>query len=325
MDPNLIDPGILTLALKRLLEVFLGSFGRLTPHAVTVFQALVVIELVLCAIAWVFGKSDWIADMVWIVLKIGAFVLLITQWPYVCEIIVNSFAAVGIIAGGSTMTVRELTNPSAVMQLGLVAAEPIFLRLKGWGMVSGLWNFADTIISAFAGLGIIIAFAVLSIQLFLTFLEFYVVAGLATILIPWGMARFTAFVGERALGMVVAHGVKVAMLALIASAAFPVVWTFKLQAAPTWGSSLSLLVGCWSIALLAVFAPAIAGGMVAGVPSLSIGMAARMVVGAAMGAGMIDSAARSGGRSPTVNALRKATGLDPESRKRRKAARAATA
>ena len=320
MDPNLVDPGILTLALKRLLEVFLGSFGRLTPSAMTLLWLLVTLELILCGLAWVFQHDDIVADLIWFVLKVGAFVFLITQWPFVCETIINGFAAAGLLAGGSTMTVREITNPSEVMRLGLVAVEPIFNQLKGWGMVSAVLNIADTLIHSFAGIGIIVAFIVIALQLFLTFLEFYVTAGLATILVPWGMFRATAFVGERALGMVVAHGVKVAMLALVASAAFPVVWTFKLQAAPTWGSSLSLLAGCWAIALLALFAPALAGGMVAGVPSLTLGMAARMVVGATIGAGLASSAAQST-TSSTVGALRAATRLATNRMRERRATR----
>ena len=85
-----------------------------------------------------------------------------------------------------------------MVQLGFVAAEPIFNHLRAYGFVSAMANLVDVIISGLGGLAILAIFALLGGQLFVTFLEFYLVTGLSVLLIPFGAFRHTAFIGERA-------------------------------------------------------------------------------------------------------------------------------
>ena len=76
-------------------------------------------------------------------------------------------------------------------------------------------------------------------------LECYLGATIAVLLLPCGAFRQLAFLSEKAIGYVLAQGVKLAVLAFIASAALPVCTDLSLPTHPSieQGLSLALAVG----------------------------------------------------------------------------------
>ena len=96
-------------------------------------------------------------------------------------------------------------------------------------------------------------------------------ATIAVLLLPCGALRQLAFLSEKALGSILAHGVKLAVLAFIVSAALPVCTNLSLPTPPSieQGLSLALAVGC--LLSLAWKGPAWTDGMLAGAPVLSAG------------------------------------------------------
>ena len=64
-----------------------------------------------------------------------------------------------------------------------------------------------------------LCYFLIGIQIFITYLEFYVIATLALILLPFGVNRRTAFLGEKAIGAVLSFGIKLMVLAFIAAVA----------------------------------------------------------------------------------------------------------
>jgi len=149
------------------------------------------------------------------------------------------------------------------------------------GQVIILW------ISAFI---ILIAFAVVAIQVFLTVLEFYMFMGLSAILLPFGINKHTKFIAERTLGGVVNYGVKLMVLAFILSVTEPTLTgsiNFSVvDGNVEWNEIFSVMVIAWAIALLAWNAPGIAAGIVSGSPSLTAGTALQnTVMGGALIAG----------------------------------------
>ncbi|WP_259677274.1 type IV secretion system protein, partial [Xanthomonas vasicola] len=140
-----------------------------------------------------------------------------------------------------------------------------------------------------AELFVLAAFFVLSLTCLLTQVEFALVAVLGLILVPWGISNHTAFLAEKAIGAVIAQGVKLMVLSFIIAVYGPVLNTFALSPAPpimdTWLLAGSALV----MAIIAVHAPAVAGGLLSGSPSLTAGSAAGVAIGAgaaAIGAGV---------------------------------------
>jgi type IV secretion system protein TrbL len=83
------------------------------------------------------------------------------------------------------------------------------------GFVSFFENFLQIIILLLAWAIVIIAFFILSIQLFITLIEFKLTTLCGFVLIPFGLFGKTAFMAERVLGNVVSSGIKVLVLAVI--------------------------------------------------------------------------------------------------------------
>jgi type IV secretion system protein TrbL len=229
----------------------------------------------------------------------GLFVWLVTSWPSLIGSVLDGFMQVGVRAGGSTMSVSEFTNPSKIAGLGLVATEPIFLHIRDYGFFSGLKNIGDVLITGLCGIAIVAGFFVIAIQVFVLFLEFYVIAVCSLILVPFGVNQYTAWISEQTFGTLLGHGVKLMVLAFITSLAFPVLARLGLALPPdpTLKQILSMACGVWAITVLCLHAPRIAAGMLAGSPALTAGMAASTMVGGAVLAGMMGDAARQTSRS----------------------------
>src|SRR3546814_13982442 len=83
------------------------------------------------------------------------------------------------------------------------------------GCVSFFENFIHIAVLLFAWTLVILAFFILSIQLFITLIEFKLATLCGFVLIPFGLFGKTAFMAERVLGHVISSGVKVLVLAVI--------------------------------------------------------------------------------------------------------------
>jgi type IV secretion system protein TrbL len=149
----------------------------------------------------------------------------------------------------------------------------------------------------------ILAFFMLAIQVFVTYLEFYLVAALSLVLVPFGVFKHTAFIAERAFGSVVSFGVKLMVLSFIIAATQPVLAQITLPAEPTWQQAYMVLLASMAIAFLAWHAPGIAAGMVSGGPTLTAGAAAGFVASSAFGAFAGAAAASSAARTTAVGTL----------------------
>jgi type IV secretion system protein TrbL len=149
----------------------------------------------------------------------------------------------------------------------------------------------------------IIAFFMLAIQIFITYLEFYLVAALSLVLVPFGVFKHTAFIAERAFGSVVSFGVKLMVLSFIIAATQPVLAQITLPAEPTWQQAYMVLLASMAIACLSWHAPGIAAGMISGGPSLTAGSAAGFAVSSTLGALAGAAAASSAARSTAAGTL----------------------
>ena len=280
-----IDLGILTTTLRSFLFEFSAGYGRIQVWAVALLQALATIDLALAGLWWMFHKQNALTGLIQRLLLYGVFVWLVTGWPSLIEAVANGFIQVGVRGGGSTMSLVEFTQPSTIARLGLVATEPIFLHIRDYGFWAGLKNIGDIIITGLCGLAIVAGFFWVAIQVFVLFLEFYVMAVCSLMLIPFGVNQYTAWISEQTFGTVLGHGVKLMVLAFISSLAFPLLAQWTLPPDPPFKMVLALACAVWAITMLCWHAPTIAAGMLAGSPALTAGIAAGTLVGGAWLAG----------------------------------------
>ena len=187
-------------------------------------------------------------------------------------------------------------------QVGLDAGRPLLESisdLMGW--VAFFENFIQIACLLFAWALVILAFFILSIQLFVTLIEFKLTTLAGFVLIPFGLFGQTAFLAERVLGNVVSSGIKVLVLAVIIGIGSTLFAQFTAGfggVTPTIDEAMAVVLAALSLLGLGIFGPGIANGLVSGGPQLGAGSAVGTglaVGGAAVaGVGAAGLAARGG-------------------------------
>ncbi len=283
------DTGILTQLLNDFRNIFTLGLSNIQTDANYVLGSLIVIDLVL-ALLLKNSDSDTLKLLVEKTLKYGFFIYLVLNYRSLVTIVLKSFAMIGLKAGGNSITQAMLSDPSALSEYGIFVSQPIFNHIANYTGMDAIYNIGDILISFVMGLLIIASFAMVGIQVFITYLEFYIVGCLALILIPWGANQHTSFLGEKAIGAVFSFGIKLMVLSFIASAAVPLVSKWVLPEDPTFQMMIYTLLGSAAIAFLSWHAPQVAAGLLAGSPSFGAATAAGSFLAAVSAVGAAKTA-----------------------------------
>lgn len=289
-----------TGVVDRFLDVFSryidSGFGLVAGEVSFVATTLIVIDVTLAALFWAWGEADDVmARLVKKTLFVGVFAYIIGNWAVLTQIVFESFAGLGLKASGTGFSAAELLQPGRVAQVGLDAAQPMIDAIADLlGFVSFFENFLQIVILLAAWALVVTAFFILSIQLFVTLIEFKLTTLAGFVLIPFGLFGKTAFMAERVLGNVVSSGIKVLVLAVIVGIGSTLFAQFisAIPQEPTIEDALSIVLASLTLMALGIFGPGIANGIVAGGPQLGAGAAA----GTAMLAGGAATAGASGAR-----------------------------
>ena len=275
--------------IDRFLEVFASyidsGFGLLAGDVAFLATTLIVIDVTLAALFWAWGADDdIIGRLVKKTLFVGIFAYIIGNWNALARIVFESFAGLGLVATGGSISAAELLQPGRIAEVGLEAGQPILASIADlMGFVSFFENFIQIAILMFAWIVVVLAFFILAIQLFVTLIEFKLATLAGFILVPFGLFNKTAFMAERVLGLVISSGVKVLVLAVIVGIGSTIFGEFTagFAAEPTIEDAMAVVLGALSLLALGIFGPGIANGIVSGGPQLGAGAA----VGTAVAAG----------------------------------------
>jgi len=297
------DVGILTELLNTFTTAFTSGVGYIHGDAKWLLGILIVIDLVL-AVVLNLSDGDHMKTLITKILKYGFFIWLVMDYKTLVQIILDSFKTVGLKAGGGAISTALFNDPSNIATYGIWVTEPIFEFIDNLGAVDVLKNLHKVIIAGWTGIVIMLCYFIIGIQIFITYLEFYIVAALALILLPFGVNRRTAFLGEKAIGAVLSFGIKLMVLAFIAAVTVPLIKTWSLPVDPSNKQMFCLLLGSLAITFLAWHAPAMAAGLLSGHPTLTAGTAAGTVVAGGWAAATLGRAAIKAGHSATMAAVR---------------------
>jgi len=303
------DAGILTSLMNQFGNVFSVGVGNIMGDAKWLLGTLIIIDLVL-AIIMNLDDTDHLKTLIKKILKYGFFIWIVINYAFLTNVILKSFSVIGLKAGGGGLSIAQFTDPSLISEKGIFIAASIFDYLDSLSTLGALLHLPQMIIMGLAGIAITLCFFIIGIQIFLTYLEFYIIATVALILIPFGTFKHTAFLGEKAIGAVIGFGIKLMVLSFIASAAIPIVAAWVLPTTPTYAQCFHTLLGSLAIAFLAWSVPGMAAGLLMGHPSLTPGAAAGFAFAGAyaagsMGAGghrMIDKLTGVSGKAAQKNA-----------------------
>ena len=258
----------LTLTLQNFISVFGAGYGRLQGPVHSLLSILVGIEVLMLGLWTALSGGDNLASIFKKILHIGAWVWIVQGFPALAKAFVTSLVNAGLMAGGGSGDATLLMDPSRIAGYGLDATAPLTQKLGDLGMT----DLSDLFVFEFGYLAILACFLVMAINVFLAVLEYYLFAALVGILLPFGLLSPTKFLAEKAVGAVVAAGVKLMTLAFLTAAVNPVLRSIHFQGPEiTLNELWSMFLTVCSLMLLCWKAPSLAASLLAGSPNLGHG------------------------------------------------------
>ncbi len=262
-----------------------SGFGLLGPDMAFLTQTLIGIDIALAGLFWALDDgTDVIGALLRKVLYVGAFAFIIGNYQFLANAIFDSFAAVGLKASGSPLTAADLMKPGFVASAGFTAAHPLLDQIGALvGFTTFFDHFPEIFVLCLSWLIVLLAFFVLAIQLFIAIIEFKLTTLAGFILVPFALWKHTSFLAERTLGLVMASGVKLMVLAIIVgigSTIFGSITAGFTSPNVTLAQAASTMLAALAMLGLGLFGPGIAAGLISGAPQLGAGAAAATVAGA---------------------------------------------
>lgn len=262
-----------------------SGFGLLSGEVAFLTATLVVIDVTLAGLFWAMGgNDDVIAKLIKKILYVGAFAFILTNFSMLSNVIFRSFAGLGLVASGSTLSESDLLRPGRLAEVGVDAAQPMIDQIGTLSGFPDVFLNLDTIVVLFlAWIVVVLSFFILAVQLFVTLVEFKLTTLAGFVLVPFALWNKTSFLAEKVLGNVMSSGVKVLVLAVIVGIGAGLFNEFDLPPGtqPTINHALAIMLGSLTLFGLGLFGPGIATGLVAGGPQLGAGAAAGVALAAA--------------------------------------------
>ncbi|HTE80254.1 MAG TPA: P-type conjugative transfer protein TrbL [Reyranella sp.] len=262
-----------------------SGFGLIQGDVQWLAGLLIAIDVTLAGLFWAFSPDEEVlARLIRKTLYIGVFAFILGNYNNLASIIYNSFAGLGLLAGGNTISAAQLLQPGRLAQVGIDAGKPILNSISGlMGFTSFFDNFIQIVILLIAWLIVVIGFFIMAIQLFVGLIEFKLTTLAGFVLVPFGLFGRTAFLAEKVLGNVLSSGVKVLVLAVIVGIGSTIFGQFTsgFHNPPTIDDALTLILAALALLGLSIFGAGIANGLIAGGPQLGTGAA----IGTSLAAG----------------------------------------
>ena len=278
-----MDTGILDTMLATIAGYTTGASGTISGYATSLYGILILLDFIL-AVLLNLGETDHIKQLVRKVLFYGFWIWIIREWGALCDALLDSLMITGTAVGGVDASV--LKAPSKLIDVGIAIAKPYMEYASQMDWLDITMAPLNWLMAVIGYAGVVLAFGILALQIFITYVEFYIASTLLLIFIPWGSLKYTSFVAEKAIGAVISYGTKLMMLGAVYGLSAGIIDTMSINfvGEPEPGSVLASMLGPFALCLLCWQAPGMAAGLMTGAPTLSAGTAMGTAVAGAAGA-----------------------------------------
>ena len=276
-----MEPGILTQTLTNFQTAFSSGWSNLQPAINYLIGIFLVIEIVMIGLWMALGGGDQLVSVMKKLLYLGFWLWIVREFPTLAEAFVQSLIKAGQIAGGGGG--GSVFDPSNILRYGLNTTDPMIKEI----MSMGITEIVNGIVLSISYVMIMLSYILIAWQIFYAVLEFYLITALVGIFLPFGFLEQTKFLAEKAIGAVIASGIKLMVLAFIMAVIEPVLSTLTFTGNMSWTEIWSALLTVGAIAFLTWNAPGVAAGLMAGSPSLTAGTAVQNAVVGATGAALV--------------------------------------
>jgi type IV secretion system protein TrbL len=283
--------GILTEILNAHVAAFAGGFDRLRPAMGTLFSLLASIDVLYLGFLVLLDVEPPIKGGLRKLFAITTWAFLIQHFDTLAIEMVDSLTQAGLIAGGNGgANAREILNPSAILDLGFKATDPLTETISQLDFITNLRSVGLTLMTYFL---IMAAFTVIALNVLITTIEFYIALAITGILLPFGVLSATRWVAMKPVSYFLSCGIKLMVLAFLLSINHDVLArAYFSTAEPTLREMWIGACCALGLSMLAWFGPrSIAGGIMAGSASLGASDAIGFVAGAAVSAATLGKGA----------------------------------
>lgn len=290
-----MESSVLTEVLRNI-QALCGANGVIMEEAKSLLRILMPIDFIFAILLNMmsFGGNGYIPLLFSKIMKYGFWIWFVSEWDTIINALIQSLTQAGASFGA--LDAEIVGRPSDILDMGFKYASHYYENLNNvsgsiitnFGHVAVIW-----IISLLAFVGIIAAFAFIAINAFITYIEFYIVAAMLLLFIPFALLDRTTRFAENAIGFIVGCGVKMMMMGAIISLAINETAVLAqdlnvdAEGLVTYQDAFIALILAWVFAFLAVEVPAMAGAAMSGSPALTGSMAQSFAAGAG---GMIGGA-----------------------------------
>jgi hypothetical protein len=199
------------------------------------------------------------------------------------EGLVRFFIATGLTFSGGAVSVAQFLDPGEYMRMATKVAAPVKQAMDN---SMGLTTVGLAIGYFLLWLGLMAAFAVMALNVFIWQIEILLAAATGMVLIPTLVLRWTAFAGGGVISFIVNKSFRMGAAATMVGLTFPLVQkTLTLTAGPvSLARVVVVVIGAWCFSALFFTVSKLAGGFIAGIPQSGIGDLVRHAVATTLGA-----------------------------------------
>lgn len=248
-------------------SLYSSGVGVAVGMAITTFSLVAAIDFIWKVLKTLLSEENQIILLIRCCIKYGMIAALITNYESWSNLFLDSLMTAGAAIGGGGVSGGDLKLPGTVFEKGLQNLKPILdMMVQNLGSIYSIPMALINIITYVLGM---ICYGVIAAQIFITWVEWYIIGACAVIFIAFLPNDSTKFMGEKAIGAVVATGVKLMVMGVVLSGVLEAINTLPLATDPT-NSQCWINIGTMGIlAWLSWQAPGMAAGLLAGSPSLS--------------------------------------------------------
>lgn len=275
--------------------IFKNGVSVAVGMAMGTFALIAAIDFIWKVLTTLLSEENQIALLVRCSVKYGMISALIKNYAEWSGLFQDSLMTVGAAVGNGAISVAEMKLPGTLFMKGMDNLQPIlqaaFNSKVSLMSLDGFFLGLMLLIIYILG---ILCYLIIAAQMFLCWMEWYVIGACAVIFLPFLANNNTKFMGEKAIGAVVATAVKLMVLSVVLSAIVPAMTDQVLPPDPK-NRQLWVAIGTMLLmSLLAWLAPGMASGLLAGSPSIGGSETASTAKNTGSNAMSAGSAARSG-------------------------------
>lgn len=196
-----------------------GVESQMLGVAKTIFMSLFTIEVVWSGVKYVLDRDNpasLLKDLTALLVQRAMIAVVVWNGPQFMRMITGTFTQLGQQVGQGV----NINSASGLMDTGLQAMSALWGNLSASDMLT---SPAVVLVSVAAGMILLLSFAVAALQMFMTTIEFYIVASGAVFMLGFFGSKVTKQFAEKYISFVIGSGIKMFTIYLVVGSAMPLV------------------------------------------------------------------------------------------------------